>query len=503
MLSASGVRELYPSPPASGDLPAVRRRPPEAVARAIGPREACGVCGVYGAPDPGSPGGGAAAKVHLGLYALQHRGQESAGVVASDGRGVQSRKGLGLLSEAIRERDIGDLPGHLAIGHVRYSTTGSGRVQNIQPLVVEYAGGLLAVAHNGNLTNARALRRRYEERGAIFQTSTDSEVIVHLMADPAYRARPDALACALGELAGAYAFVFLTPERLMAARDPHGFRPLCLGRLGRGWVVASETCALDQLGAQYGGEVEPGELVTIGPEGIERGSFAERPGRRAHCIFEHIYFARPDSEVFGESVHSVREALGRRLAADAPADADIVIAVPDSGRSAAMGYAAGSGLPLERGFIRNHYVGRTFIMDGADARSSSVELKLNVVRRVVAGRRVVVVDDSIVRGNTARSRLGLLRRAGAREIHLRVSCPPIRHPCYYGIDFPTREELIAANRSVEEIRDFIGVETLAYQTVEGLLSAVARPEDYCTACFTGEYPVTVGEDMTKRAMERS
>ena len=460
-----------------------------------GPRENCGIVGIFGVEK-------AAQAAYLALYALQHRGQESAGIVASDGRGIQSKKGLGLLSEAIRPEELSELPGHIAIGHVRYSTTGARRVQNIQPLVIEYSGGIVAIGHNGNLTNARALRRLYEGRGSIFQTSTDSEVFLHLMADPEHLHAKDPLLASLAHVRGAYSLVLLTTRGVEAVRDPMGFRPLSLGRLGEGYVVASESCALDLLGAELVRDVEAGEALTLDDNGLRSRRFGPR-GRLARCVFEHIYFARPDSILFGETVHKVRVRLGERLAQDRPADAEVVVPVPDSGNSAAMGYAHRSGIPLDVGFVRNHYVGRTFITPGHDLRTSSVRIKLNVVRDVVRGKRVVVVDDSIVRGTTSRARMASLREAGAREVHLRISAPPIRCPCYYGIDFQHADELIAADHSVEEICRFVGVDSLGYQTVEGLLSAVPGGGDgYCCACFTGCYPVEAEEGMDKHSLER-
>ncbi len=460
-------------------------------------REYCGLIGIWGDPD-------AALKAYLALYAIQHRGQESAGIVVSDGQSVRSKKGLGLLTEVIQEKDIVDLPGHIAVGHVRYSTTGSKRIQNIQPLIIEYLDGLVTVAHNGNLTNARTIRREYEEKGAIFQTSTDSEVVAHLLADPKYRGSPNQLEECLAQLQGAFSFLIMTRDKLIAARDPYGFRPLCMGKIGDAIVVASETCALDLLHAEYIRDVDPGEVLIIGGEGISSHTFATAPnGRRAQCIFEHVYFARPDSMIFGQNVHEVRTALGCRLAEEHPVEADVVFAVPDSGRSAAIGYARKSGIPYDRGFIRNHYVGRTFILPDQDARWSGVQIKLNVVKSVVNGKRVVVVDDSIIRGTTCKGRIDEIRRAGAREVHLRISCPPTRHPCFYGIDFPERSQLIAAAKSVEEIRQHAKVDSLGYLSLEGLLSAVSEPEAYCTACFSGEYPTPVDEDMSKLALERN
>lgn len=444
----------------------------------------------------------AAVRAYYALYALQHRGQESAGIVCSDRHKISSKKGLGLVSEALNRAEVTAMPGDIALGHVRYSTTGAKRIQNIQPLVIEYSRGIVAVAHNGNLTNARRLRHRYESRGSIFQTSTDSEVFVHLMADPGHLTARDPLADALSEVHGSFSLGMMTTDRLIAARDPLGFRPLSVAKLGDGFMIASETCAFDLFEAEHIRDVEPGEIVEFSETGMSSRRFAPTPKRTAQCIFEHIYFARPDSLLFGRNVHQVRRRLGERLAAEHPVEADIVTAIPDSGNSAAMGFAAASGLPLERGFIRNYYVGRTFIMPGE--RESSVELKLNPVREVLSGKRVVVVDDSIVRGTTSRARIDSLRKAGASEIHFRISAPPIRHGCFFGIDFPDCTQLIANGRTVEEVRDYLGVDSLGYVSVEGLLEAVnGTREQYCTACFTGDYPCFVDdEDMDKLAMER-
>jgi amidophosphoribosyltransferase len=444
----------------------------------------------------------AALRTYYALYALQHRGQESAGIVASDRDRIQSRKGLGLVAEAVDRHEVAAMPGDISLGHVRYSTTGARRVQNIQPLVIEYSQGIVAVAHNGNLTNARRLRHRHESRGSIFQTSTDSEVFVHLMADPAHLSTDDPLADALTEVRGAFSIGMLTRDQLVAARDPLGFRPLSVARLEGGYMIASETCAFDLFEAEHLRDVEPGEVIRFSDAGMTSTRFAPPAARGARCIFEHIYFARPDSLLFGRNVHQVRRRLGERLAREHPVEADLVTAIPDSGNSAAMGFAAASGIPLERGFIRNYYVGRTFIMPGE--RESSVELKLNPVKEVLAGKRVVVVDDSIVRGTTSRARIATLRKAGASEIHFRVSAPPIRHGCFFGIDFPDPAKLIANDRSVEEVRDFVGVDSLGYMSVDGLLEAVeGTADEYCTACFTGDYPCRIDDrDMDKHAMER-
>ena len=371
----------------------------------------------------------------------------------------------------------------------------------MQPLVVECVDGIWAVAHNGNLVNAGTLRKMYQEAGAIFQTSTDSEILVHLLADPMYRSRPKRVARALGDLEGAFCFLIMTKDCLMAARDPMGFRPLSLGRIGDAWVVASETCALKQVGAEFVRDVEPGELIVIDESGLRSVPFGVNPGREAKCVFEMVYFARPDSVVFGKNIHSVRMQYGMRLAEEQPADADVVIPVPDSGNSAALGFSRQSGIPLDYGFIRNHYVGRTFIMPQQEARTKSVDMKLAVIPEVVEGQRVVVVDDSIVRGTTQRWLVNRLREVGAKEVHMRISCPPIMHPCFYGIDFPTSDELIAGTRTVEEIREVIKVESLGYLSLEGLMHPFEDAEGFCSACFTGNYPVDPGGRKGKHELE--
>ncbi|MCE9614054.1 MAG: amidophosphoribosyltransferase [Lentisphaerae bacterium] len=460
------------------------------------PKEHCGLFGIFGLDNPVST-------IYRGLFSLQHRGQEGAGIVVADGTDVRSIKGLGLVSEVINKRSAEALKGHLGIGHVRYSTTGSTRIQNVQPLVVECTDGIWAVAHNGNLVNAGSLRRMYQDAGAIFQTSTDSEILVHLLADPMYRRRPQRVARALGELKGAYCFLIMTKDCLMAARDPLGFRPLSIGRLGDAWVVASETCALEQTGAKFERDVRPGELIVIDKSGLHSIALVpEAPtDRLAQCVFEMVYFARPDSNVFGHSVHQVRVQYGMRLAQEYPVEADIVIPIPDSGSSAALGYSRASGIPLDYGFIRNHYVGRTFIMPLQEDRAEGVDLKLSVMPQVVRGKRVVVVDDSIVRGTTARRRVERLREAGAKEIHMRVSCPPIAHPCFYGIDFPTKSELIGGARNVEEIRKFLGADSVGYLSLEGLFLPFGQHKGFCSACFTGNYPVDPGGIKSKQDLE--
>lgn len=461
------------------------------------PKEECGLFGVYGA-DPAMP------LIYQGLFSLQHRGQEGAGIVVSDGVNISSSKGQGLVSEVFAHVTSKQLCGSMGIGHVRYSTTGSTRIQNVQPLVAECVDGLWAVAHNGNLVNAPAIRRMYQHAGAIFQTSTDSEVLVHLLADPLYRNRPQRAARALGELRGAFSFLIMTRDCLMACRDPNGFRPLSIGKLGDAWIFASETCALNQIGAEYVRDVNPGELVIVNATGLHSSTFAEPvEDALSQCVFEMVYFARPDSRVFGMNVHQVRMAYGARLAEEHPVEADIVVAVPDSGNSAALGYSRRSGIPLDYGFIRNHYIGRTFIMPEQDQRSAGVDLKLAVVAEVVKGKRVVVVDDSIVRGTTARGRVSRLREAGAREVHVRISSPPTAHPCFYGIDFPTREELIAGEREVDSICAFLGADSLGYISIEGLLSPFPDKKNFCKACFDGNYPVAPGETHDKRALENT
>jgi len=460
------------------------------------PREACGLLGVYGVAEP-------AKAIYTGLFALQHRGQEGAGIVTSDGALMHSAKGVGLLTEVFSRTQVADMGGHLGIGHVRYSTTGISKLQNVQPLVVECLDGMWAIAHNGNLTNAGNLRRLYQEAGAIFQTSTDSEILVHLIADPNYRARPRRVERALSQLQGAYSFLLMTEQVVMAVRDPYGFRPLSIGRLGNGYIFASETCAIDAVGGTYERDVLPGELVVADERGIRSSSFCEPvAGSLGHCIFEHVYFARPDSYLFGQSVHETRIRFGRRLAEEQPVDADIVIPVPDSGTAAALGYAQVSELPLNYGFIRNHYVGRTFIMPETNLRAESVDQKLAVVPEAIRNQRLCVVDDSIVRGTTSQRRIQVLRNAGAKEVHLRVACPPTRHPCYFGVDFPSRQELAAAGRDVEELRAYIGADSLGYLSLEGMLTCVDAPTDYCTGCYTGRYPVPVQEGHRKEAHER-
>lgn len=460
-------------------------------------RHYCGLIGIAGHPD-------AAGLCYLGLYAQQHRGQESAGICMSNGRQLSVVGGMGLVTDAIGEAAIHKLGGPLGIGHVRYSTTGSCSASNVQPLLVNAAIGQVAIAHNGNLTNASRLRRDYERRGHIFMSTSDTEVVLHMLMDECYRGEPDALASVLRSLTGSFCFLLIYPDRIEAIRDPSGNRPLCLGRIGDGHVVASETCALDMVDATYVRDVEPGEIVTLHGDGrMESRTFA-RPHatRQAQCIFELVYFADPASRVFGENVHLVRKAFGRALAREAPADADLVVAVPNCARCAALGFHEESGIPIGRGFTTNHYVGRSFIQPSQGIRDLTVRLKLNPIRAVVEGKRLVVVEDSVVRGTTTRGKMHSLRAAGAREIHLRVASPPIRHPCHYGIDFPRREELIANTRRVDQIRDFLEVDSLSYLSLEGMLGCVGRSEGYCSACFSGDYPIPIDPEFSKDVFEQ-
>ena len=458
-------------------------------------REECGVFGIHGAEN-------AARLTYAGLYSLQHRGQESAGIVATDGGEFRAHRGLGLVSDVFAGGELEGLTGHIAIGHNRYSTTGRNLKSNAQPLVVNFREGEMAIGHNGNLVNALALRREMEEKGSIFQTTSDTEVILHLIARSKATELERMIPEALARCQGAYSLVLLAGETLIGVRDPRGFRPLCLGKRGEAHVIASETCALDIVGAEFVREIEPGEMVLIDKRGVRSIRILAPEPLRA-CVFELIYFSRPDSVVFGVSVDSIRRRLGRRLAEEHPADADIVISVPDSSNSAALGYSERSGIPFELGLIRNHYVGRTFIAPEQITRSFGVNLKFNPVRQILEGKRVIVVDDSIVRGTTSRSLVMMLRGAGAKEVHFRVSSPPIGWSCYYGIDTPNRRELIASSHTVEQIRKYLHVDSLGYLSMEGLRSCVERPDDHCYACFNGDYSVRFGAEMDKLALERT
>jgi len=447
----------------------------------------CGLFGVYGHPE-------AAHLTYLGLYALQHRGQESAGIVASDGQRLHLEKGMGLVNDIFVDGKLEGLVGDRAMGHVRYSTAGDTVAANAQPILIECHRGPIALGHNGNLVNAALLRHELEAAGSIFQSTSDTEVILHLYARSHRERLEDAIAASLSKVMGAFSLLFLTPEALVAARDPWGFRPLVIGRLEGATIICSETCALDLIDAEDVRDVEPGELVVVDRDG--RRSFHPFPPEPARqCVFEHVYFARPDSQVFGRNVLASRLLLGRQLAREAPAAADIVVPVPDSGMGAALGYSEESGLPFQWGLIRNHYVGRTFIEPKQSIRSFGVKIKLNPVRSILEGKRVVLIDDSIVRGTTSRKIVGMVREAGAREVHMRISSPPTMGPCYYGIDTPLKTELIASAHSVEEIRQSIGADSLAYLSHEGLLAAVgdADGQRHCTACFSGRYPVAVSQ----------
>ena len=450
-------------------------------------KDECGVFGIFGHPE-------AANLTYLGLFALQHRGQESAGIAAADGEKMRTSRAMGEVAEAFDESALAKLPGHIAIGHTRYSTAGESTLENAQPFLIDCAHGQIAVAHNGNLVNAREVRDDLVRSGSIFQTSSDTEVLLHLYARSKAPSVEEALTESIAQVRGAYSLALLTKNRLIAARDPHGFRPLALGRLGDAWIVCSETCALDLIGATYVRDVEPGEIVIISDGGL-RSITPFPPQPISHCVFEHVYFARPDSYVFGRSVNEVRTDLGRILAREAPAPADVVVPIPDSGVCAAIGYAEEAGLPMKMGLIRNHYVGRTFIQPQQSIRHFSVKVKLNPVRSILEGRRVVLVDDSIVRGTTSRKIVKMVKAAGAREVHLRISCPPTISPCYYGVDTPSRAELIAATHTVDEIRKYVGADSVAYLSLDGLRQAVGENQSaYCTSCYTGVYPVAFPRD---------
>ncbi len=447
-------------------------------------KSCCGIVGVFGHPE-------ASNIAYLALHALQHRGQESAGIAVCNGEEIIYHKGRGLVQDVFDETVIRELKGDIAIGHVRYSTTGSSDIKNAQPVVVEFSQGALAVAHNGNLTNAYQLRKELEWEGSIFQSSMDTEVIVHLIAKSKAKSIEERIIESLMMIKGAFSLVFLSKGTLVAARDPFGFRPLVLGRLKRAYVIASETCAFDLIDGEYIREIEPGEVLFITRDAIVSERLPSPP-RRAFCIFEHVYFARPDSIVFGKSAYSTRVKMGSILARESPVSADIVVPVPDSGFPAAIGYSRESGIPIEMGLIRSHYVGRTFIEPEESIRHFGVKLKLNAQKEVIKGKRVIIIDDSIVRGTTSRKIIKMVRDAGAKEVHVRISSPPIITPCYYGIDTPTKKELIASSHSIDEIRRFITADTLSYLSLEGMLKAVdGDRKDFCLACFTDEYPTEI------------
>lgn len=465
------------------------------------PREECGLFGIYGHPQ-------ASEMAFLGLYALQHRGQESSGIAASDGETMRIHKAMGLVNEAFEHgAKLEHLKGHMAVGHNRYSTTGSSQLGNAQPIWIKYKKGQLAVAHNGNLINAGTLRLVMEEEGSIFQSTSDSEIVVHLVARSHEETVPDMIADALRQVEGAYSFIFMTEKQLIGVRDPRGFRPLCLGKLGDAFLLASETCAFDIMDATYTRGIEPGEMVVIDENGV-RSYHPFIPAPPSFCIFEYIYFSRPDSKVFGENVDKPRRRFGRQLAREHPVDADIVIAVPDSANTAALGFSEESGIRFEIGLIRNHYIGRTFIDPSQDIRDFNTKIKHNPVKGVLKGRRVVLVDDSIVRGTTLRQLIRMVRQSGATEVHVRVSSPPIRHPCYYGIDMQTRGELIAAQSDrdyIERVRQSLDADTLGYLSIEGMLKVAteygAPGAGYCTACFNGAYPLEPVDPVNKMLLE--
>jgi amidophosphoribosyltransferase len=445
-------------------------------------REECGVFGIYGHTE-------AANLAYLGLYALQHRGQESVGIATSDGDRLQIHKSMGYVADAFSEATFAKLAGTSAVGHVRYSTSGESGIKNAQPILIDCAHGEIAICHNGNLVNAQELREQLVAQGSIFQTTSDTEVLLHLYAKSQAGSIEQALMESVAQAQGAFSLVLLTKDRLIAVRDPHGFRPLTLGRLGDAYVVSSETCALDLIDAKWIRDIEPGEMLVVGPEG-EKSFRPFPPAPSAHCIFEHVYFSRPDSYVFGLSVNEVRTEFGRRLAREQPTTADVIVPIPDSGVCAATGFAEESGIPLKMGLIRNHYVGRTFIEPHQSIRHFGVRVKLNPVRSILHGKSVVLVDDSLVRGTTSRKIVKMVRAAGATEVHMRISCPPTVSPCFYGVDTPRRAELIAATHSLEEIRRYIGADSLGYLSVDGLLASVgSKRGNYCTSCYTGNYPV--------------
>lgn len=456
--------------------------------------EECGIFGVYDRED-------ASLLTYYGLHALQHRGQESAGICTTDGEKFRHHRDMGLVTEVFNSDKIKSLSGSVSIGHVRYSTTGESRLQNAQPLIFKYREGNLAIATNGNLVNAEPIRRQLERNGSIFQTTSDTEVIAHLIARSTYDRVEDALKEALSMIKGAYALLVMTNDTLVVAQDPNGLRPLCMGRLGDSYLFSSETCAFDAIGAEYVRDVEPGEMIVIDREGLRSTRFTST-ARRATCSFEFIYFARPDSDIDGINVHKARKRLGKQLALEFPAEADVVTGVPDSSTSAAIGYAEATGIPYELGLIKNRYIGRTFIQPTQELRERGVKMKLSAVRRVVEGKRVVMIDDSIVRGTTSRHIVNLLREAGAAEVHVRISSPPVANPCFYGIDTSHREDLVASKNTIEEIREMIGADSLSFISQEGMLEAIGRDSTaykrgFCTACFDADYPTEIYEDTIK------
>jgi amidophosphoribosyltransferase len=455
----------------------------------------CGIFGVYPHKD-------AAQLACLGLYALQHRGEESSGIITRNGKKVHLHKALGLVSDVFDEKIIRSLRGELAVGHVRYSTTGSSNIKNTQPFYVKSKIGDIAIAHNGNLTNTLDLHKELENNGALFQTSMDSEIIAHLLAHSQKKDIKEAIIWSLSKLEGAYSLVLMLNDVLIGARDTFGWRPLCLGKLDGAYILASETCALDLIGAKYIRDVQPGEIVFIYKDKIE-SVMPFKKSACAFCIFEYIYFARPDSNIFGHNVYMTRKRLGAQLATEFPAQADLVMPIPDSGVFAALGFSEASNIPFEFGMIRNHYIGRTFIQPSQVLRDFHVRIKLNPLKEVLNGKRVALIEDSIVRGTTSRMRVKTLRLAGAKVIHMRISCPPLRYPCFYGIDFPTKKELVASKHDIAWIRDFIGADSLEYLSLEGMLNSMPLPkENFCTACFTGKYPINHACHLSKDILEK-
>jgi amidophosphoribosyltransferase len=460
------------------------------------PKHYCGVFGIFGHPN-------AAELTYYGLYALQHRGQESAGIVACDGRHFREHKGMGLVPQIFDGEILHRLVGNMAVGHARYSTTGSSHIRNAQPLTVDCLRGQIAVAHNGNLTNAARLREELEARGSIFQTTVDSEIILHLMAQPALGGVENNLVQTIRRIEGAFSLVIMTEHELIGVRDPHGFRPLCIGRVGDAYVLSSETCALDLIHAKFVRDVEPGEIVIISKDGLRSVRAFPEHQREAFCIFEYVYFARPDSTIAGRNVYRTRVEMGRQLAREHPIQADIVVPVPDSGNCAALGYSLESGIPYELAFVRNHYVGRSFLQPSQLIRDFNVRVKLNLIGDLVRGKRVIIVDDSIVRGTTCKARVNNLKEAGAKEVHVLVSCPPHMNPCVYGIDFPDRSKLMAANHSIDEIRKYLNADSLHYLSQDGMVKATGRPKNsFCMACYDGNYPVPYDPKLEKNIMER-
>ncbi|MCF7762140.1 MAG: amidophosphoribosyltransferase [Verrucomicrobia bacterium] len=460
------------------------------------PKHYCGVFGIYGHPN-------AAELTYYGLYALQHRGQESAGIVVSEDQQFRAHRGMGLVSRVFDAEVLSKLTGTMAVGHTRYSTTGASHYRNAQPLTVDCKRGQIAIAHNGNLTNAAFLREELESNGSIFQTTVDSEIILHMMAQPSLSGHENNLIDTVRRIEGAYSLVIMTEHELIGVRDPFGFRPLSIGKVGDSWVLASETCAFDLIHAKFVRDVEPGEIVIIDKKGLRSIQAFPEQKRRAFCIFEYIYFARPDSTIADRNVYKVRVEMGRQLARENPIEADLVIPVPDSGNSAALGVSLETGIPFEMAFVRNHYVGRSFLQPTELIRDFNVRVKLNLIADLVKGKRVIIVDDSIVRGTTSKARVNNLKEAGAREVHVLVSCPPHMNPCVYGIDFPDRTKLMAANYSLTEIRDYLNADSLGYLSPEGMVKATGLPHDgFCMACFNGDYPVPYDPQIAKNIMER-